>query len=372
MSNIIDYIKWRGDLSFSKSSFNEVDGLIFSMLSYLIFDGIVESGFNQDITLEEFAKKNKDVDHPVLSMFFMKLKDYEDLLTISATSNRFGQCKLHNYVNEIDPEKELQFSAITFELITGDFVVAYRGTDDTVAGWKEDFNMGIMETVPSQIKSYSYLKDTAANFEEGRIYVVGHSKGGNLALYSSIYSPISVNTRIEAIYNYDGPGFIRNLSDNPTYKRLINRIYTIVPQSSIIGMLLDRNEDTIVIKSNVNGGFMQHYGFTWELTGTSFERMDSRNKESQIIDTAIKQFTVSASFEQRKQLLNALTNVFKGYESYTLTELTADKIHVINQLAKNLDGLDKETKSALTSSLRLIFKEGVSAVKYFSGFIRNN
>lgn len=372
MSNIIDYVKWRGDLSFSNSPFNDVDGLVFSKLSYLIFDGIINPGFDQDITIRDFTNKIKEAEYGILNMLFMKSKDYENLLYLCADSVRFGGCKMYNYVNIINTSLELQFAAITFELDNGKYVVTYRGTDDTVAGWKEDFNMGIMETVPSQIESLKYLKEVASNFEEGTFYVVGHSKGGNLAVYSSIYSPISINSRIEAIYNYDGPGFIKNMDDNVTYKRLLNKIHTIVPQNSIIGMLLERKEECTVIKSNATGGFLQHYGFSWEVLGTSFVELEDRKMQSQIIDTTLKQFAVTASIDDKVKLLNALGQVFEGYESYTLTELTADKIQVINRLGKNLEGLDKETKTALTFCLRLVFREGISAVRYNSRFGKNN
>ncbi len=371
MSNIIDYVKWRGDLSFSKSPFNEVDGLIFSKLAYLVFDNIVESGFDQDITLREFAEKEKTVENAVLSMLFMKLKDYEELLAVCAKSNRFGKCKLKNYVNIIKPEKELQFSAITFVLSNDKIVIAYRGTDDTIAGWKEDFNMGIMETVPSQIQAYRYLMDVTNVYKEEKIYIVGHSKGGNLAVYSTIYSPLSVNTRIEDVYNFDGPGFIMDLDQNKTYMRLLNRIHTLVPQSSIIGMLLDRKEQSTIIRSNATGGFMQHYGFTWEVSApNSFERLEVLNKDSQIIDTTLKNFAATATVDQKRRLLNAITDIFKGYESYTLTELTADKMQVVNKLARNLDSLDKETKAILSNTLRLVFKEGINAVKVAGGLLR--
>lgn len=372
MSNIIDYVKWRGDLSFEHAPFNEVDGLIFSKLSYLIFDGTVFEGFEQNVTIKDYAKKMEENETGVLNMLFMKSIDYENLLSECAKSVRFGNCKMFNYVNIIRSHEELQFAAITFEISESISVIAFRGTDDTVAGWKEDFNMGIMETVPSQVESLKYLRDVANYFEDKHFYVVGHSKGGNLAVYSSINSPISINSRIIDIYNYDGPGFITDLDNNRTYHRLLPRIHTFVPNNSIIGMLLDRKEECAIIKSNATGGFLQHYGFSWEVLGTNFEKLPERKMESQIIDTTLKSFALTASIENKEKLLAALSDVFKGYESYTLTELTADKIQVITKLAKNLDGLDKDTKTAVNTALRIVFKEGISAVRFTTRFGRKN
>lgn len=363
MSNIIDYVKWRGDLSFKNAPFNEVDGLIFSMLSYLIFDGIVQEGFNQKITIKEFDKINRINENEVLNMLFMKSKDYEDLLHLCANSKRFERVKMFNYINIIKPQEEVQFSAITFLLDNGKVVVAFRGTDDTVAGWKEDFNMGIMKAIPSQIKALKYLNNTSKYFTDRKIYAVGHSKGGNLAIYSSIHATERIINRIEAIYNFDGPGFSSDIDNNQTYHTILDKIHTIIPQSSIIGMLLNRKEETTIIKSNANGGLLQHYGFTWELVGTKFTRIPNLNSGSQIIDNTLKQFLSTATREEKELLVDSIAKVFAGYETFTLTDITSEKIHAINQIAKNLDGVDKNTKALLTNALRMMFHEGLDKVK---------
>ena len=242
-------------------------------------------------------------------------------------------------------------------------VIAYRGTDDTVAGWKEDFNMGFLETVPSQAEAVKYLNMVAEKYPDRKLVLAGHSKGGNLALYSAIMSPLKVNTRIERVYNYDGPGFLSNIEELPTYKRMIDRITTLVPESSIIGMLLERKEKSIPVKSTATGGFNQHSGFTWELIGTKFVHLKQNDKGSQMIDTALKTYLRNSTVEQRKTFADALSVILKGYEGYTLTELTADKIKIINKLTKGIEGLDKETKNILINSVRLVFTEGIKGVR---------
>ena len=363
MSNIVDYIKWRGDLTFKKSAVNEVDGMIFAKLSYLAFDVLLTESSKTETTLKEYAQfiKTKGID-PV-SMLFVKTQDYVDLLEECENSARFKNIKVSDFYSIFDPKKEIQFAAVTFELDNKMMVIAYRGTDDTVAGWKEDFNMGFLETVPSQAEAVKYLNIVAEKYPDRKLVLAGHSKGGNLALYSAIMSPLKVNTRIERVYNYDGPGFLSNIEELPTYKRLIDRITTLVPESSIIGMLLERKEKSIPVKSTATGGFNQHSGFTWELIGTKFVHLKQNDKGSQMIDTALKTYLRNSTVEQRKTFADALSVILKGYEGYTLTELTADKIKIINKLTKGIEGLDKETKNILINSVRLVFTEGIKGVR---------
>ena len=365
MNNMLDYVKWRGDLSFKKAAMNEVDGMIFAKLSYVgfevFFDGLEKA--DEAVNIADFADCLKRSGKPPINMLLVKTSEYEDLLNACAKSHRFGKVKISDYVNIYEPAREMQFSAVTFETDDKSVVVAFRGTDDTVAGWKEDFNMGFLETVPSQEESVRYLNRIAEKFPDRKLITLGHSKGGNLALFSSIMSPLKVNSRITRVYNYDGPGFIGNIDSMPTYKRLIGRITTLVPESSIIGMLLERREKTTVVKSNATGGFNQHSGFTWEVMGTKFIRLETIDAGSRMLDTALKSYLNNSTIEQRRNFADALSAILSGYEGCTLTELTADKIKVINSFTKSIEGLDKETKNVLVSSIRLVFTEGIKGVR---------
>ncbi len=363
MGNIIDYVKWRGDITFSKSPMNEVDGLIFSILSYLYFDAVIDKVSTESITIKEYAQLVKKNDYKILSMILVKIQNYEELLAQCAKSARFKNVKLSNYVNIFDPKEEIQFAAVTFELDDKTMVIAYRGTDDTVAGWKEDFNMGFLDVIPSQARALEYLKLVAEHNPTKKFYLTGHSKGGNLAIYSAIKSPLKINSRIIGILNYDGPGFLGDILEDATYQRILPKIRSIVPESSIVGMLLERKESETIVKTTAIGGFYQHDGFTWELVGTKFTHVKKRSIDSELIDKTLKSYLDKSTSAQRKQFADAISKIFEGYEGYTLTELTADKIKVINRVAKSYDGLDKETKSFLIASLRLIFSQGISAVK---------
>ena len=203
MANILDYIDWRGDLTFNQSSFNDIDNLILSRISYLPFDGIIDE--METITVREAHERFKKLD--LKNVKILQEEDL-DLFPSVAQSTRFGNLFLKNYINKRDLQEEKQFSAITIILPDGTMYIAYRGTDNTLVGWKEDFNMSFMKSVPAQADAVDYLNNVAAQ-TSGRLRVGGHSKGGNLAVYAAAFCNQDVQDRIIEVYNNDGPRIFR-------------------------------------------------------------------------------------------------------------------------------------------------------------------
>ena len=241
MSNIFDYLNWR-DIPIEKVEQNEVDNLILSRASYFPFDGVLEN--EEKITLKEaydrFLKIKK-------KPHFLQKED-KKLFAILSCSTRFKDIFVYNYINKIDSLEEKQFSAITFFLPVDTIYVAFRGTDDTLVGWKEDLNMTYSEYVPAQEDAVKYLEDIARK-TKGPIIVGGHSKGGNLAIYASAFCKESIKKRIIKIYNNDGPGFSKKIVENVKYKNIVEKVHTYIPQTSIIGRLLNHTGKANIIKS---------------------------------------------------------------------------------------------------------------------------
>ena len=251
MSNILDYLDWRGDICITASPFNKVDNLLLSELSYVNFDGILP-GIEEDIwmTVKEaeqifFSKYNKKEIYEERS--FMAKAPL--VLEKMAKAKRFQDMKLSCYVNQIDEEEEKQFSALVAECQDNTYFVAFRGTDDTLVGWKEDFNMSYILAVPSQLEAVSYLEKVAEKVR-GKLRLGGHSKGGNLAVYAAVQCKEEIQERIIEIYNNDGPGFSKEMLISEPYNRVRERIWTIVPQTSVVGMLLEHEEEYLVTKSS--------------------------------------------------------------------------------------------------------------------------
>ena len=202
MANVCDYIKWRGDINFEQSKFNEIDNLILSRFSYFPFDKIIEE--NEIVTIKELSKRFQKQDVTKLPILW---KDDVDLFPLIGESKRFGELLATKYINKIDPEQEKQFAAITVLMPDDTIFISYRGTDNTIVGWKEDLNMSFKSHIASQLSAKKYLEMIAKEYSDKKIRIGGHSKGGNIAVYAATFVSQEIKDRIINVYNNDGPGF---------------------------------------------------------------------------------------------------------------------------------------------------------------------
>ena len=301
MANIMDYLKWRGDLSFSQDPPNSVDALIFSALVYIRYGARVESDPHTPITLKEaaedfFAYEDHDIR--------IRVKNDLDLLHLAASTVRFGSTKVCMYRDELIPEQDTQFAALTFLLDDGSAFLAFRGTDYSLVGWKEDFNMSFQQTVPAQRLAVQYTRDVALEYMMP-LRLGGHSKGGNVAVFAAARSSPMIQQRILDVYNNDGPGFTDYLMGDPGYIAMVPRIHTYVPQSSVIGMLLEHEEPYTVVKSKTVS-LLQHDLYTWELLGRSFVTVEEMTADSQFLNATIKNWFAEMSNQERNQLVDVM------------------------------------------------------------------
>ena len=269
MGNIEDYLLWRGDLSFAADPFNEVDNLVLSQLSYVDFDGIVSDKGDEFISIGEVYERYWQMHTPEevrARTSFVKLAPF--LLEKVAKTARFGDMKLTGYVNNVSDTMEAQMSAVQFWLSNGTVFVAFRGTDETLVGWKEDFNLCYMEETEGQSLAVDYLRRHFGNTHL-RLLVGGHSKGGNFAIFASAFSGQEIRDQIEIVYTNDGPGFRDNVTECEEYKDIMSRTVGIVPEDSIIGMLLESEHENLVVKSS-NIGIMQHDAMSWQVRSNRF------------------------------------------------------------------------------------------------------
>lgn len=310
MANLVDYLNWRGDLTFSQCRFNEIDGLILSNLAYVAFDNILPSPWEQEgITLQNASKLfwAEQEEKKILQEFSL-IKMAPFVMRRMAASRRFGSLHLMCYQNSINQEEESQFSALCIQMEEGKTFVAFRGTDDTIIGWKENFRM-CFETVPAQKKAMDYLNYISQRCP-GKLWLGGHSKGGNLAVYAATSVKPDIQNRIQGIYNYDGPGFSKTMINSNGYQRIAHRIRKFVPDSSIIGMLLEHDENFTIV-SSTERGFMQHDPISWRVLGKHFVTIPERGEESRRMDRKIHDWVYSLSLEERKKLV---TDVFQAME----------------------------------------------------------
>ena len=301
MATIFDYLKWRGDLTFTQDPPNAVDALVFSSLSYIQFHGMVEALPQVPVRLKDAAEE------------FFAQDDYEsccripkdlDLLHAAIQTKRFGNSQICMYRDLLVPEQETQFAAMTFLLDDGSMFLAFRGTDNTLVGWKEDFNMTFQQTIPAQRLALQYTRDVAMEYLRP-MYLGGHSKGGNLAVFAAARSSPMIQQRMLGIYNNDGPGFTNYLMGDPGYLAMVPRIKTYIPQSSVIGMLLEHEEPYTVIRSK-SVGLLQHDPYTWDVLGNSFLAVEEITEGSQFVDATIKTWFSEMTSLERGQLVDVM------------------------------------------------------------------
>lgn len=301
MANILDYLQWRGDLSFTQDPANAVDSMVFCVLSYIRFSGTKELEGNRSLTLKEAAAVFFQLPD---CRFRCRGKTDLDVLAAAAKTGRFGNLRLTFYREEFVPEEDTQFAAETYLLDDGSAYVVFRGTDKTLVGWKEDFNMCFQQTVPSQRLAVEYVREIYSEYTLP-MRLCGHSKGGNLAIFAAARSSPMIQESILEVYNNDGPGFTEYMMGDPGYLTMVPRIHTYVPQSSVVGMLMDREEPyTIVHSSQV--GILQHDTYTWSVMGREPVLAHELTADAQFIRSTARNWLQETDLEERNQLVEAL------------------------------------------------------------------
>lgn len=353
MTNIIDYILWRGDLTMEKSEFNIVDALIFTQISYLDFDKIVSSDIKEKIKIEEAYELYKTKRDKKLGIIIPK--EIEELFSAMADSLRYKDLLLSGYVNKVDRNSEMQFSGICINM-KDDVFVSYRGTDDNIVGWKEDFNLGFMQAVPSQIEARKYLEESIKKSNRSSFYVGGHSKGGNLAIYAFSNIKRQYKKRVLRVYNFDGPGFLEEVVKREEYVEGEEKIVNVLPKLSLVGQLLNRVGKEMIVESDGNI-LTQHRAFSWHIQGADFVKASSLNEGSIMVDNVITKWISEMNYEERENLVENLFKIFNISDVHTLTDM-ADKIKFI----KLIGNADKNKMMQLKKNLTRIMEYAAKTV----------
>lgn len=361
VANMFDYLAWRGDLSLSQSPFNDVDSLIISTLSYIFFDGVVSESMEERITIGEMA--DKFLARPKEEWKF-RLPQDEKLLRVLKNSDRFSNMELCGYVNKLDFQKEKQFAAMTILPGDGTVFVVYRGTDYSLVGWKENFNMCFMDDVPAQQDAAMYLLKASEAFPEAKLRVGGHSKGGNLAVYAAAMCPLEVQEKIIRVYNHDGPGFRETVLGREGYLNILPRMQTFLPQFSVVGMLMEQQGESIVIHSN-GSGIMQHEPYSWEMMGADFVKRESLTEKSYFLDNTVTRWMDGLTEQQRELFIDTIYEAVASAPVDAFGETAISPKMIISTL-QALHAEEEGTK-IISSSLKILFDAARKTVDEFAG-----
>lgn len=354
MPNLMDYLEWRGDLTFTEAPLCEVDNLVFCLLAYVDLEGIVPKDQKGTVTVREAAAEYF-FSHPAYTERPLGLIIPADILTLfrrMAHTRRYRDLLLTGYINEISETREIQFSALTVRLPREEIFVAFRGTDDTIVGWKEDFNLSIMDEIPAQRRAAQYLNNLDLT-PDTDLYVGGHSKGGNLAVWGAVHAGEEVRRRIRQVYSNDGPGFSAGTVESEAYKALSDRIRVIIPEDSLVGLLLDQDPRYTVIKSNRKGLF-QHDGLSWEVLGGQFIRAEGLSTVGKRNDTVVRERIAAMTTGERQEFIRLMFTLLESTGARTLTELHNGKVKAALTALKTFKEMpeaDQDTASYLWDKL---------------------
>ena len=352
MPNINDYIKWRGDLSFKESPLNEVDNMILSRFSYLPFSKV---NIKEKETIGNVVKR--------LSKFGVEEFNIDgDKPLVDNLNNciRFKDLVLTDYEENTNKSAEEQFAAITIHLNDKEMYISFCGTDNTLVGWKEDFNLSFMQNIPAQLEGVKYLKKIAHKYNK-KIYLGGHSKGGNVAVYSAVFSGKEIQNKIISVTNHDGLGFDETIIEMEEYKRILDKLYTYIPQSSVIGRLLEHEEKYKIVKS-IERGIMQHDIYSWQVLGTKIIQMKEVTNGSELINRTIKTWLKETTPDQRKNVIDILYNVIESTNAVTMREISSARMKNVAKMLKsyrNIDEKDRKMINKVFAGLGMAAKESI-------------
>jgi len=329
VADLFDYIHWRGDLPMNCLPFTPVDGLILAWLASMPLDpGAAEVGEAAGLLSGSDAGE-----------------ETRRLGRALAGSRRFAPMRLHRLEEKTDGREEMQFAAVT--VFTGDnrVFVAYRGTDATLVGWKENFNMAFTDEVPAQREAVKYLNRVAGDTGMP-LRVGGHSKGGNLAVYAAALCDPGTQSRIVSVYNFDGPGLSVQTVDSPGYRAVEQRVMTYLPESALVGILLERSSRYEVVRSD-EAGILQHMPRSWQVTPSGFELAPSLSSQSLFADRTIRDWLNGMSRNERERFVETLYSVVSVTRAETVGDVAENWRKSGWAMLNAFAGLDFAARTAL-------------------------
>ena len=364
MDNILTYVKWRGDICFEERTFNDVDALIFAVLSYAEWDGIV---FDKEMPLAQactlFMKSENRI-HDAKRYAYSP--EIPSLVEAIKDSPRYKDVKIKNYQTVFDKNEIVQFAAVTFMLKDQTTIVSYRGTDSSILGWREDFNMTYKEEVPAHKYALQYLQNTIlpaqkkklfafSSKKDPKLYLLGHSKGGNLAMYAAIKAT-EKHEMIQRVYNFDGPGFLDSFYEKNDTSTILSKIKLYLPNASIIGRLLTHKEEKVIIEG-YDSGLMQHSAFRWQVKKDGFVKADGLKPQSDTHLNYIDKVLLSKSMEQKRQLINAMFDTLERLHINEVTDIGTLSLKQGLDSVKEFGLLSNEDKRFFLDCIRFILNQ---------------
>lgn len=349
MKNMLDYIKEFGHVSFEERAFSEIDALVLTELEYLPLEKVVPSDENGEnfVTVKEIAEYMQEHKQELFDENPMMItQERHEVSQVIADAPRFQSLKFFGVVSVWDKDTTKQFAAVTVEVEPSVRLVVFRGTDETLIGWKEDFLMTYSPLVAAQTDAKEYLAKQASLWG-GDLMISGHSKGGNLAIYAAATQVEDVQLRIVDIFCFDSPGLYRSVLETKGYQNIVPLAMRYIPQDSLVGLMLESEVPYVIVKSNATGA-MQHSAMTWEIEDGQFIKMEKLTKNSQLNDQTFKKWTESVSDEELELFWNVFFELLFSVGIDTVNDLYGQFMHYVQEFLKAAGDMDEEKRELLT------------------------
>lgn len=354
MGGIIDYVKEKGHLAFDDLAFNEVDSLVLAQLAYLKYDEMTNNEYS-------FHQLLSCVPTVALTECTFNPSGNDALLHAVAQSKRFENIVITHHVNILDPDSEKQFAAVTYHLSDNLHYVAFRGTVATLVGWKEDFNLSFSNNIPSQCAAAEYFEKMADIFT-GEFMLGGHSKGGNLAVYAAVMAKSEHKEKITAVFNHDGPGFLPEVFATKAFEEMHERIHKSVPQTAIVGLLLEQHECYSVVTSN-SYVFLQHDPFSWVVSDGDFVRIKEVNSLSKYTNRTLNNWLNHVDKNTRQVFIDTLYSIISNTKAATFSDLLAAWQENIKLVYDGIKTTDSQVRKLIIKTIGVLIKVSTSEMK---------
>ena len=357
MGNLITYVQQYEAQTFQEKLVTDIDILVLTEIAYLPFDEIVSSSFEEKtaISLNQLGKEFetiKEKEHK--NNPFMITKERIQLLDVVSKSLRFKDVKVFGFMNDIDDELTKQFAAVCYQWEEESRWIIFRGTDESLTGWKEDFMMTYSDLIPAQIDAIEYLRKQAELFS-GSLNISGHSKGGNLSLYASAMQEEDIQHRIQQIYCWDAPGVHRSILNTEGYQRVVSKAKRYIPQDSIVGLMLESQVPYHIIESQ-GSGISQHSALMWNIEDDHFVELTELTRNSQLTDQTFKQWTEVVSDEDLKLFFDTFFELIFEMGVETVNDVYYNFRMYMRQFFEKAYQMDTEKREILLRVGRLLFQ----------------
>lgn len=373
MENLIHYVNLRKDLSFTLRPYNEIDFLVFAELAYIDWNGIVDE---EPILLQDACRKYfEERSQQQIDDRFSFSQNIPELARCLQDTLRYEQVRLEHYKEVFDEDQQIQFGVIMVRLSDGSMVISFRGTDGSINGWKENMRMTYQNDLECQRLALDYFQKLMIDIPEKsflfgfvkkkvypKVYLTGHSKGGNLAMYAAMKAQKEFQDKISYVYAFDAPGFRPSFYDLTDTQSIMPRIMNYKPQDSLIGVLLEHKEPQQVIEAT-GTGLLQHDAFSWKVTPDRFLYLDHLSSTSRETLELIEDILLSKTDEEKKEYIDSVFSIIDHLDIQNVSNITDIGMKQIFTGVKELASMTSDERKFIFSLVGILKEQTAAWLK---------